>query len=542
MSEPTTPAPPRAARLISLLRHPLTSGVVLFGVAAALYAYTAAPSVMGGDSAEFQMAAPLLGVPHPTTYPLSILLGKLFTLAVPLGDLAHRVTLVSSFGAALAVALLGALARRLTGSALGGWLAALALMVAPGLWNAATMAEVYGLLAALIAGCWLAVAHVDAARLRALADGLRRKGLAQLWDHVQPSALLAAFLAGLGIAHHGLFVFTTLPFVALALLLYACWPRALGAGRGRGVRSTMIAVASLGLSLALGLTPWLFPLIQYARFGPFSGENYGLPRFYFWGSPTRWADAIGMLAGGPMRQGVFRIPTPEAALAVLANLGTRLQFEFGTLGLALATIGCGWLLWRSWRAWLGAACIGLGTLIYLLLLGPAVQDAPIFTLPMLLPLALWAGAGGVALSSLIRRAAGRWDTRVAAACAQAALAALLLLTLAWGKTRAPYANKRHLTVWRDFGQAALAQLPRNAIVMAHWEQGMLLQYLVLAEHQRPDVWVDVVEPTDDPWQERAQERYAGRPVFLVGGAGDVQGMDVTLVLANDYANVYELQP
>ena len=33
-----------------------------------------------GQLAEFQMAAPLLGVPHPTTYPLYMLLGKLATL------------------------------------------------------------------------------------------------------------------------------------------------------------------------------------------------------------------------------------------------------------------------------------------------------------------------------------------------------------------------------------------------------------------------------------------------------------------------------
>src|SRR5581483_7271994 len=83
----------------------------------ALYIRTAAPSVLSGDSAEFQLAAPLLGVPHPTTYPLYILLGKLATLLVPFGDLAWRVTLVSAISAALAVALFYLLAQRLVGSA-----------------------------------------------------------------------------------------------------------------------------------------------------------------------------------------------------------------------------------------------------------------------------------------------------------------------------------------------------------------------------------------------------------------------------------------
>src|SRR5215212_3184652 len=83
----------------------------------ALYVRTAAPSVLSGDSAEFQMAAPLLGVPHPTTYPLYVLLGKLATLVIPFGDLAWRVTLVSAGCAALAVALFYAVLRRLTASA-----------------------------------------------------------------------------------------------------------------------------------------------------------------------------------------------------------------------------------------------------------------------------------------------------------------------------------------------------------------------------------------------------------------------------------------
>src|SRR5881396_2294146 len=106
--------------------------VLLFLLFLALYVRTSAPSVLSGDSAEFQMAAPLLGVPHPTTYPLYILLGKLATLIIPLGDLAYRVTLVSSVAAAGAVALFFLLARRVTGSAPAALLAALALGVAPG--------------------------------------------------------------------------------------------------------------------------------------------------------------------------------------------------------------------------------------------------------------------------------------------------------------------------------------------------------------------------------------------------------------------------
>src|SRR5215211_7505401 len=99
----------------------------LFFAFLALYVRTAAPSVLSGDSAEFQLAAPLLGVPHPTTYPLYVLLGKLATLLIPFGDLAWRVTLVSASSAALAVALSFLLARSVVGSISAALVGALAL-------------------------------------------------------------------------------------------------------------------------------------------------------------------------------------------------------------------------------------------------------------------------------------------------------------------------------------------------------------------------------------------------------------------------------
>src|SRR5262249_33785144 len=134
------------------LTRPFLVAMLLFLLFLAIYARTMAPSVLSGDSAEFQLAAPLLGVPHPTTYPLYVLLGKLATLLLPIGDIAWRVTLVSALCAALAVALFFLLARHVIGSSVASAVAALALGVAPGLWNAATLAEVYALLAALLAG------------------------------------------------------------------------------------------------------------------------------------------------------------------------------------------------------------------------------------------------------------------------------------------------------------------------------------------------------------------------------------------------------
>src|SRR3954463_8345866 len=140
--------------LRNVLKHVVRqhSAALLFLLFLALYVRTSAPSVLSGDSAEFQMAAPLLGVPHPTTYPLYVLLGKLATLVIPFGDLAWRVTIVSAVCAALAVGLFFGIAWRLTASVPAALIGALALGLAPGLWNAATMAEVYALMMALLVG------------------------------------------------------------------------------------------------------------------------------------------------------------------------------------------------------------------------------------------------------------------------------------------------------------------------------------------------------------------------------------------------------
>jgi len=165
-------------------------------------------------------------------------------------------------------------------------------------------------------------------------------------------------------------------------------------------------LAILALCFAAGLAPWLYPLAQYARYGPFDGQDYGLPRHYFWGAPRSWGAVFDLIGGGALRRGIFRLPSADAALAVLRLVAGRMWFEFGPLGVALGVLGCFALARRSRAAWAGTAWVFLSTLAYLLLLGPTVADAPIFTLPMLLPWALWIAAAIEAMLALCARQTG----------------------------------------------------------------------------------------------------------------------------------------
>src|SRR5213593_4085674 len=68
----------------------------------AIYALGACRSIYVGDSGELVTAVHLLGIPHPSGYPLYVLLGKLWTVLVPAGSIAFRMSLFSAAAGATA--------------------------------------------------------------------------------------------------------------------------------------------------------------------------------------------------------------------------------------------------------------------------------------------------------------------------------------------------------------------------------------------------------------------------------------------------------
>ena len=70
--------------------------VIVFCVSFTVYLLTLAPTIYIEDAAEFSAAVPTLGIAHPSGFPLYMLLGKLFTLLVPIGNMAFRVNLFSA--------------------------------------------------------------------------------------------------------------------------------------------------------------------------------------------------------------------------------------------------------------------------------------------------------------------------------------------------------------------------------------------------------------------------------------------------------------
>ena len=155
------PFPPQARqsaatlRLISSLMRIDVLLAALLGVGfLSLYIRTLAPSLLWGDSAEFQTLSYTLGMTHPSGYMTHIMVGKLFTY-IPLGNIAYRVNLVSAFFGALAVAQAYLILRLSGGVPIAGVSAGLMLGLIPLFWRNALVAESYAPAAGMITTIWL---------------------------------------------------------------------------------------------------------------------------------------------------------------------------------------------------------------------------------------------------------------------------------------------------------------------------------------------------------------------------------------------------
>jgi tetratricopeptide (TPR) repeat protein len=237
----------------------------LAAFAFAIYAAGACPTIYVGDSGELVAAVYLLGIPHPSGYPLYVLLGKLWTLLVPLGSIAYRMSLFSAFCAAATVGVLHRLCRSLGLHPLAAAFAALLFAFSPSFWGEANVQRAYALNA-------LFTALATAAALS--------------WHRSRrPSRLvLAFFCCGLGASNH---TFMAVYGVALLGFVLVTDPGLLR--RPRGLLGGAAAFAA-------GLLPYLYLPLRSRADPPLDWGNPETPsrlvavllRRDFW--PRAWVE------------------------------------------------------------------------------------------------------------------------------------------------------------------------------------------------------------------------------------------------------------
>lgn len=455
----------------------------VFFLALGLYGLTLAPTVVTvfDDSLEFQLVTYLLGIAHPTGYPLYTLLGWLFT-RLPLGDVAYRVNLMSAVFGAVTVALVYLIgleliagssqpeerhrtdARQTWAEVLAALIGALALAVSPVFWSQATVAEVYTLNAAFVAGMlWLLVRGT--------------------YPPSETSLLALAFLFGLSLTHHR----TTL--LMLPTIIYYLWPQFRAWRLRTGIKITAALVA---------------PLLLYLYI-PLRGHVGSLDGTYVNTLEGFWKQVA---ASG---YGVFIFENPFGAERGVDFYFSLFLEQFGPVGLAAGLVGLVVLNRRRAR---GLTALAFATYLVFNLFY-RVADIEVFFIPLFLIWSVWVGvAAGWLLSVRAWASTGRLSwLRLPVAL----LTVLLLLGqfIILFRDHLPQLDRSNHWAVYDYGLDVMRQpLEPNAAIVGILGEITLARYFQETEGLRPDLLLVAADQEAERLAAVARLLDEGKAVYL----------------------------
>jgi hypothetical protein len=451
----------RAARA----RADLIIAVLVGAASLVLYLKTLAPTLLMADGAEFQFASYLLGIAHPTGYPLYLILGWLWSHLLPLGDVAYRINLLSAVFAAGAIGLMYPLSLqvlRLTFKNLSplvlratAVIATLTLTVSRTFWSQAVRAEVYALNSLFV---------VATLYLLLRWAGQESRDSRTLY--------LSAFVYGLSLTHHRTMILLLPAFVLFMWL---------------ADRSPLTNLKSLSKLVILVLVPqllylyipWRAPTTPYVHIDLGPGRQLGL-----------YDDTLQGFLGfvtGEMFRGELGYQAP--LLERLAMAGGSLANQFSVVGIILGVLGVIRLGIRRWKVLLLLGLSYLGVIIFTLFY--FIGDIHVLYTPSYIIFAIWIALGmawilegaialGVRFSALLRSA--RFGAYILIP-----LFALLPLSLLVDNYQRVDRSDRYQA--RQWAEEILAQpIPEGGILVSNDRNEITpLLYLQHVEGIRPDL-------------------------------------------------------
>ncbi|HHS97242.1 MAG TPA: DUF2723 domain-containing protein [Chloroflexi bacterium] len=475
--------------------------MAIFALCLGVYSATLTPSLsyVSPDGNELATVCYTLGLAHSTGYPLYTWLGKLFTL-LPIGDVAHRVNLMSATLGAAGVALLYVVLRLLTSelrhravSRAASAFAALLFGFSRTFWSQATIAEVYApnvFMLALTLVLLLWWARVEERERRDRPAG--QTGWRRFLPSPRSTLLLLAFglCFGLSLGTH-MSDLGFAPAFALFALLVSPWT----------------AISPLGGGVAVG--GFLLGLLQFLWL-PLRAHT-------LLDAPMR-AHAPTTLRGiynytlGAFPQFKFAFPLTALPDRVVVYLYFLVQ-QFGFVGLLLGIGGMWLLLFRRPRRFF--LLVGMYLVHIWFFIQYRAFDLDVFFIPAHLIYALFIGYAvgwGVDRLAGLRWRAARW-----------ALVGLVGLALTLGlvkEVRANWAvNDRSTdTAINDFYENVFDLLPEGAVLLNRGGVfGYDLFHFRLVYGVRPDVLIPALEPGLSPEAASGREVYSVVPPAELGG-------------------------
>lgn len=456
--------------------------VGLSAAAGVLVAYllTLAPGVVwagaGIDSGDLAAAVAVGGVPHPTGYPTLMLLG-LAVRAIPLGDLALRLNVLTALLAAASLVPLGLLAARLRPSAgtslpVPEAVAAAAVLalygLAPLVWSNAIVTEVYAFASLFLWSSLYAAARAG--------DGAATAKGGVRW------AAAAGVLLGLGIGAH---VTVMLGAPALAVILLA---------DGWRQRMARRLAAHAAAGVAAGCTVYMYLPIAGSLDPPIN-----------WGDPTTPERFWSVVSGEIYRSRLGGSDVGATAAKAAWLLGEPVR-QLTWVLLPLLAAGGVWLTRRHPRTllatgWIAISALAVGTIF-------TSRDDQVFTLPMLAVAALWS-MPGVHEVARLAAAGGAGVQRLVAAVLPTLLIATAVIR---GTELAPEISMCDARHAGAFAHAALVQAESGSVLLTQDDRATFpLWYARYAPGGRTDVTILDLRLWQFAWYRHLLGRHAGIP-------------------------------
>lgn len=458
--------------MIRRIRSDILIALILFAGCLAVYNATLTPSLSykSPDGNELATLCYTLGLAHSTGYPLYTWLGKLFTL-IPIGDVAHRVNLMSATLGAAGVALLYAILRMMTAGAerwtsrIASLFTALLFGFSRTLWSQTGIAEVYApnvfLLALTLTALILWARAEERDRAARPAGEPWQRTLLPSW---RSRLLLFVFglCFGLSLGTH-MSNLGFAPAFALFILLVS-W------------RTTFspAGLISAGGGFLLGLLQFLW--LPYKA----STLSDRLMRAH---APTSLRGIYDYTLGAfPQFKFAFPLAAIPDRIVIYLDL---LRQQFGLWGIGLGILGLWVLLWRRPKRFFLVAAAYLIHIWFFVQYN--VFDLDVFFIPGHLLYAIFIGLGvhGL-LESLSRLVKGRQIWRVVLAIA---LIVIVPLPIAWQLADNWEDNDYSSdTAINDFYDNVFEMLPQDTVLLGRSGVfGYDMFYYRLVYDVRPDV-------------------------------------------------------
>lgn len=318
----------KLSEILKKYLHPAT----VFFTALLTYVLTMPRTIFLGDNAEYVTAAATLGIPHPSGYPLYVLLGKLFSL-LPVSTTAFRVNLLSAVAASFGLAVFY-----------------LILLKTCAFYQRSNpefnfpessrklMALSVSLFLAFISWFWYEAATAQVYTLNFLFFTLLFWMVLKFWETSSVKyLLLGSFLSGLGLANHQMLVLL-LPFFFAAVA-------PLGFRSKISVKLGMVGLFLLGLSvyLYLPIRSQMGPLYQWGNVGASWGALFNhILRFDYadLGLSAGWSDkakyAFDFLSAAARQFGLVAL---WSLFGLVALYRSEKRLLLLSLGLVLGNVG-----------------------------------------------------------------------------------------------------------------------------------------------------------------------------------------------------------